>query len=147
GKQYPIHCRKRGSLNSDEEILLDLNEMAKGLKFLSLGDLDVSEDGNILAYSTDTTGFRQYGLHFKDLRTGRVLPDTAERVTSVAWAGDNRTVLYTVEDATTKRSCRLYRHVVGGGVTGGNGDGLIYEEKDELFNLSASTTRSRAYIF
>jgi oligopeptidase B len=142
GKQYQIHCRKRGSLEGVEEVLLDLNEMANGGKFISLGDFDVSNDGNLLAYSTDTTGFRQYDLHFKDLRTGRVLPDTAPRVTSTAWANDNRTVLYTVEDAVTKRSYRVYRHVLGE-----TGDDLIYEEKDELFNISASGTRSKAFIF
>jgi oligopeptidase B len=150
GKQYPIYCRKRGTLDrsedgsqdGSEEVLLDLNEMANGGKFITLGDFNVSNDGNLLAYSTDTTGFRQYDLHFKDLRTGRLLPDTAQRVTSTAWANDNRTVLYTVEDATTKRSYRLYRHVLGEAR-----DNLIYEEKDELFNISASGTRSKAFIF
>jgi oligopeptidase B len=142
GKQYPIQCRKRGSVNAAEEVLLDLNEMAKGLKFASLGHFDVSNDGNLLAYSTDTTGFRQFALHFKDLRTGQVLPDTGERVTSTAWANDSRTVLYTVEDPTTKRSYRLYRHVLGE-----SRDDLIYEEKDELFNIYASATRSKAFIF
>ena len=146
GKQYPIYCRKRGTLygskDGSEEVLLDLNEMANGGKFITLGDFDVSNDGNLLAYSTDTTGFRQYDLHFKDLRTGRPLPDTAQRVTSTAWANDNRTVLYTVEDAITKRSYRLYRHALGEAR-----DDLIYEEKDELFNISASGTRSKAFIF
>ena len=146
GKQYPIYCRKRGTLygskDGSEEVLLDLNEMANGGKFITLGDFDVSNDGNLLAYSTDTTGFRQYDLHFKDLRTGRQLSDTAQRVTSTAWANDNRTVLYTVEDAITKRSYRLYRHALGEAR-----DDLIYEEKDELFNISASGTRSKAFIF
>jgi oligopeptidase B len=142
GKQYPIFARKRGSLDAKEEILLDLNEMAKGQKYLSLGSADVSDDGNLLAYSTDVTGFRQYKLYIKDLRTGRILPDTAERVTSVEWAADNKTVFYTVEDAVTKRSHRLYRHQLGG-----NADDLIYEEKDELFGIEAGRSRSKAFIF
>jgi oligopeptidase B len=142
GKQYSILARKRGGLDAKEEILLDLNEMAKGQKYLSLESVAVSDDGNLLAYSTDTTGFRQYTLHVKDLRTGRVLPDTAERVTSVCWATDNKTIFYTVEDATTKRSHRLYRHQLGGGA-----DDLIFDEKDELFNIQAERSRSKAFIF
>jgi oligopeptidase B len=142
GKQYFVLARKRRSLDAKEEILLDLNEMAKGQKFLSLGGASVSDDGNLLAYSTDTTGFRQYTLHVKDLRTGRTLPDSAERVTSISWAEDNKTIFYTVEDATTKRSHRLYRHTLGG-----NADDLIYDEKDELFNIEAGRSRSKAFIF
>src|SRR5438034_1021220 len=84
-----------------KQVTLDLNEMAKGLKFLSLGAYSVSDDGNLLAYSTDTTGYRQYTLHFKDLRTGQVLPDQAERVRGVAWASDNKTVMFVTEDAVT----------------------------------------------
>lgn len=142
GKQYFVFARKRGSLDDKEEVLLDLNEMAKGQKFLSLGSVAVSDDGNLLAYSTDMTGFRQYTLHLKDLRTGKLLADTAERVTSISWATDNKTIFYTVEDATTKRSHRLYRHHLGG-----NTDDLLYEEKDELFNIEAERSRSKAFIF
>jgi len=142
GKQYTILCRKRGSLDAKEEVYLDLNELAKGLKFLGLGPTSVSDDGNLLAYSIDTTGFRQYKLHIKDLRTGKLFPDTAERVTSLEWASDNKTVFYGVEDAVTKRSNRLYKHRLGSAA-----DDLIYEEKDELFNLSASRSRSRSFIF
>jgi oligopeptidase B len=142
GKQYPILCRKRGSLDAKEEVYLDLNEVAKGLKFLGLGPTSVSEDGNLFAYSIDTTGFRQYKLHVKDLRTGKILPDTAERVTSVEWANDNKTLFYVAEDAVTKRSNRLYKHRLGGAA-----DDLIYEEKDELFNLFTSRSRSRSFIF
>jgi oligopeptidase B len=141
GKQYFVLARKRGSLDAKEEILLDLNEMAKGQKYLSLGGASVSDDGNLLAYLTDTTGFRQYVLHVKDLRTGQTLADTAERVTSISWATDNKTIFYTVEDATTKRSNRLYRHRLGG-----SADDLIYDEKDELFNIQAERSRSKAFI-
>ena len=142
GKQYSILCRKRGSLDAKEEVYLDLNELAKGLKFLGLGSSVVSDDGNLFAYSIDTTGFRQYKLQIKDLRTGRLLPDTAERVTSVVWAGDNKTLFYTVEDDVSKRSHRLYKHQLGNAA-----DDLIYEEKDELFNIFATRSRSRSFIF
>src|SRR5581483_11649583 len=141
GKQYPILCRKRGSLETGEEVYLDLNELAKGLKFLGLGPTAVSDDGNLFAYSIDTTGFRQFKLQVKDLRTGQLLTDTAERVTSLNWAHDNKTLFYTVEDATTKRSFQLYRHHLGGKPE------MIYEEKDELFDLESSRSRSKAFIF
>jgi len=142
GKQYGIRCRKRGSLNAPEEILIDVNELAKGQKFMSLGAYNVSDDGNLLAYSTDNTGFRQYTLAVKDLRTGKTLVDHAERVDSVAWANDNKTLFYTVEDPVAKRPYQLYRHAVG---TAGP-DTLIYEEKDERFEMGTGKTRSKAYI-
>src|SRR5205823_1156151 len=71
GKQYPIYCRKHANLDAREEVTLDMNELAKGLKFMGLGAYVVSDDGNYLAYSTDSTGYRQYTLHVKDLRTGQ----------------------------------------------------------------------------
>jgi oligopeptidase B len=141
GKQYPIYCRKKGSLRGKEEVLLDLNAMAEGKHFLSLGAFQVSNDGNLLAYTTDESGFRQYKLQVKDLRTGQVLPDTAERITSITWANDNKTLFYVTEDATTKRSDKFYRHVLGGKSE------LLYEEKDELYRIGAGRTRSRGYIF
>jgi oligopeptidase B len=141
GKQYQIRCRKKGSLDAPEEILLDLNEMAKGQVFMALAAYEVSEDGTLLAYTTDNTGFRQYTLAIKDLRTGRVLADHAEKVGSVAWASDNKTLFYTVEDSA-KRQYRLYRHTLGSS----GDDVLVYEEKDERFNVETSKTRSKAYI-
>ena len=113
GKQYPLYCRKKGSVEGAEEVTLDMNEMAKRHPFFSIGGYDVSDDGHLLAYSTDTTGFRQYELHVKELRTGKILPDKAERVTSVAWANDNKTLFYTQEDAVTKRSNKFLRHRLG----------------------------------
>ena len=94
GKQYPIRCRRKGSMDAPEEILLDLNELAAGQKFIGLGTTALSDDQNLLAYTVDYTGFRQYTLQVKDLRTGETLADTAERVTSVAWAGDNKTLFF-----------------------------------------------------
>src|ERR1019366_8554309 len=89
GQQYPIRCRRKGSMEAPEEVLLDANEMAKDHKFVGIGDFVVSDDQNELAYTVDFTGFRQYALRVKDLRTGKTWPDTTERVTSVAWAADN----------------------------------------------------------
>jgi oligopeptidase B len=143
GAQYPIYCRKHGSLDAGEEIMLDMNQLAAGEAFMALGALTVSDDGNLLAYSTDTTGFRQYTLHIKDLRTGEVLADQAQRVGSVVWTADNQTLFYTVEDEATKRQFQLLRHVVGKPQTE---DALIYEEADERFNVGAGRTRDDKYI-
>jgi oligopeptidase B len=143
GKQYPIRCRRKGSMDAPEEVLLDVNELAKGQIFMSLGEFEVSDDGNLLAYSTDNTGFRQYTLAVKNLRTGKTLPDHAERVGSIAWANDNKTFFYTIEDEQTKRQYRMYRHTAG--TTGA--DTLVYEEKDERFRVEVAKSRSKAYIF
>jgi oligopeptidase B len=143
GKQYPVHCRRPDADNSPEQVLLDLNAEAEGHAFLGLGTFAVSDDNNLLAFSLDTTGFRQYALQIKDLRTGAVLPTRIERVTSAAWAADNRTLFYTVEDEVTKRSHRLYRHIVGASEP----DILLYEESDERFRIDISRTRSNSYLF
>src|SRR5881398_232497 len=143
GKQYPIRCRKKGSMDAPEEVILDVNELAKGQAFMSLGSFEVSDDSNLLAYTTDNTGFRQFTLAFKDLHTGKLLPDHAERVDSVAWANDNKTLFYTVEDATTKRGYQMYRHALG---TTGK-DTLVYEEKDERFDVFTGKSSSKAYIY
>jgi oligopeptidase B len=142
GKQYAIRCRKKGSMDAPEEIVVDVNELAKGQKFMSLGAYNVSDDGNLLAYTTDNTGFRQFTLAVKDLRTGKLLADHVERVDSVTWANDNKTIFYSVEDEVSKRSYRFYRHTVG--TTGP--DTLVYEEKDERFDIGAGKTRSKAYL-
>jgi len=142
GKQYPIFCRKKGSLDAPEEIVLDVNELAKGQKFMSVDVFNPSDDGNLLAYSTDNTGYRQYTLQIKDLRTGQLFPEKIERVNAVAWANDNKTLFYVTEDAVTKRSDKFFRHVLGT-----NKNDLIYEEKDELFDIGAFRTRDKAMIF
>jgi oligopeptidase B len=141
GKQYPIQCRRKGTMDAPEEVLLDINEMAKDRKFVGLGDFEVSDDQNLVAYTIDYTGFRQYGLRVKDLRTGETLADTAERVTSLAWAADNKTLFLATEDAVTKRSDKLWRHVLGA-----TGSEEIYDEKDELFDISVGKTRDREYV-
>jgi oligopeptidase B len=129
-------------MEAAEEILLDLNTLAEGHKFLSLGGYSVSNDGNLLAYSTDTTGYRQYTLHVKDLRTGETLGERIERTGSIVWAADNRTIFYTTEDAVSKRSDKFWRHVVGA-----RGSDLLYEEKDEQFDVYAGRSLDKKVIF
>lgn len=141
GKQYPIYCRMKGSVEAPEEVVLDQNEMAKGLTFFSIGAFVPSDDGNLLAYSTDTTGYRQYKLQIKDMRTGQLLPESFERVGNVAWATDNKTIFFTTEDAVTKRSDKFFRHVLGNDQTD-----LVFEEKDELFDIGAGRSRDKAVI-
>src|SRR5215831_10376003 len=110
GQQYPIRCRRKGSMDAPEQVILDPNEMAKTHKFVGIGRTAFSDDGYLMAYTVDFTGFRQYALQVKDLRTGVTLPDTTERVTSVEFAADNKTLFYVTEDAVTKRSDKLWRH-------------------------------------
>ncbi|MBV9669645.1 MAG: S9 family peptidase [Acidobacteriales bacterium] len=141
GKQYPIHCRRKGTMDAPEQILLDLNELGKGRKFVSLGAFSLSDDQNLLAYTLDYTGFRQYILQVKDLRTGEVLADTTQRVTSVEWASDNKTIFLTTEDAVTKRTDKLFRHVLGTAAFE-----QLYDEKDELYDIGLSKTRDKKFV-
>src|SRR5262245_12510091 len=142
GKQYPYQCRKKGSMEAPEEVLLDLNKLAEGHSFLGLGGFRVSDDGNLLAYSTDTTGYRQFTLHVKDLRTGQTLGENIERTGSIVWANDNKTIFYTTEDPVSKRSDKFWRHTVGS-----DKSELTYEEKNELFDLGASRSLDKKVIF
>ncbi len=142
GKQYPTYWRKRGSLDAKAELVLDQNELAKGFKYYSISAFAVSDDGNLLAYSTDTSGYRQFKLYIKDLRTGQLLPETFERVGNVMWATDNKTIFFTTEDAVTKRSDKFSRHVLGTDKTD-----VIFEEKDEIFDVGAGRSRDKAMIF
>jgi oligopeptidase B len=144
GKQYPVLCRKKETLSAAEEVMLDVNELAQGEKFMSLGGAHVSDDSSLLAFTTDNVGFRQYKLHIKDLRTGKLLPDTAERVDSVTWAADNKTLFYTTEDAQTKRSDLVHRHVLG---TDATTDPVVFAEKDERYDVDINRTRDDKYLF
>lgn len=141
GQQYPIFCRKHRRLDAPEQIVIDVNELAKGHKFMSVGTFVPSDDGNLLAYSTDNTGYRQYTLQIKNLTTGELLPERIERINNVAWATDNKTIFYVTEDAVTKRNDKLFRHVLGT-----DKYDLIYEEKDELFDIGVDRSRDRALI-
>src|SRR4029077_5463715 len=129
-------------MEAPEEILLDLNELGKDRKFVGLGGFNVSDDQNLVAYTIDYTGFRQYSLRVKDLRTGQTLPDTTERVTSLAWAADNKTLFLVTEDDVTKRSDRLWRHVLGAAQFE-----EIYNDKDELYDIEIRKTRDLKYLF
>jgi oligopeptidase B len=141
GKQYPELVRRPVSGGSEQRYL-DLNAMAAGHGFYALGTTAVSDDGNLVAYTVDTTGYRQYTLYVKDLRTGATLGDRVPRVGSVVWAPDNHTLFLTTEDSITKRSDRFWRHKVGTDSTA-----LLYDEKDEEFDVSANRSRDRSMIF
>jgi len=148
GLQYAIHCRKSGTADgprpdASEEVLLDGNELAKGHAFFALGATDVTDDGRFLAYTTDTIGFRQYTLRVKDLKTGETLPGGVERVGSAAWAADNSTLFYTVEDEQQKRQFQLWRHALG---TPHSEDALVYQDDDERFNVGVGRTRDGRYL-
>src|ERR1017187_7702335 len=141
GKQHPTQCRRKGSMDAPEEVLLDLNALGKDHKFVGLGGFVVSDDDNLLAYTIDYTGFRQYALQVKDLRNGQTMTDTTVRVTSMAWAADNKTLFLTTEDDVTKRSDKLFRHVLGSPTLD-----LLYDEKDELYDIGVGKTRDRKYL-
>ncbi|WP_317205080.1 S9 family peptidase [Janthinobacterium sp.] len=146
GQQYPLNCRRRAGADlaydeqAAEEILLDQNKLAQGQQFFAVNAFSVSPDERLLAYTTDTSGFRQYQLHILDLRSGKLLSDSVPRVTSLAWAADNKTVFLTQEDATTKRSDRLLR------LTLGHAPAQVYHEPVEQFALEVGTSRDREFI-
>ncbi|MFT3736494.1 MAG: S9 family peptidase [Rhodocyclaceae bacterium] len=145
GLAYPMHVRKRITAGewafSPEEVLLDENAEADGKPFYEVGDFEVSPDGSLLAWAEDTRGNRQYRLRVRDLAKGRDLRLRRERVTSLAWANDNRTLFYTTEDTQTQRSFQLWRHRLGE-----REDALLYTEEDERFSVSLMRTRSNGYL-
>jgi oligopeptidase B len=147
GQQYAIHCRKAGTVSGSgagalEEVLLDGNQLAEGHAFFAIGGTGITDDGRWLAYSTDTTGFRQYTLHIKDLLTGETLLDAVERVGSIVWAADNLTLFYTVEDEEQKRQFQLWRACRGQLSEAV----LVYQDDDERFNLGAGRTHDGKYL-
>jgi oligopeptidase B len=147
GKQYQINCRRKAGVDfayddkAPEEILLDQNALAAGQKFFAVAAFAVSPDDSTLVYTTDTTGFRQFTMFVKDLKTGTVTADLAQRVTSIAWAQDNKTLFFTQEDPTTKRSDRLFRMTLGGGAPV-----QLYHEPVEQFAMYVGTTRDRKFV-
>lgn len=160
GKQYGIICRVPAAPGSpsrtapppggfpDEEILLDVNELAKGEPFLSIGAWTLTDDGNWLAYTTDNTGYRQYTLHVKDLQTGETIKGVAVRVDSVAWAADDRTLFYSVEDEHTKRPYGVFRRTLSTDAKGPTFSEVrsVWEEPDERFNVGVGRTRDGRYL-
>jgi oligopeptidase B len=148
GRQYAIFCRKHGppqgpDADAVEDVFLDGNVLAEGHAFFAIGGTDISDDGQWLAYTTDTTGFRQYTLHIKNLITGETLAGEVERVGSVVWAADNLTLFYTVEDEEQKRQFQLWRHQRG---TPHSEDVLVHQDDDERFNLGAGRTRDGKFV-
>jgi oligopeptidase B len=144
GKEYPIHCRKKETLDAPEGVMLDVNLMAEGHEFFSVGPYKVSSGQDTLAYPVDAVGRRIYTIHFKDLSSGEILPDVIPGVTAnVAWAEDNKTLFYTKQDPATLRWHRVYRHVLG---TDPAHDQLVYEETDETFSCFVLKTKSKQYI-
>jgi len=141
GKQYPIYCRRR-AIDAAEEIILDVNALAQGEKFMSVGRRVVSDDGNFYAYSVDTTGYRQYQLRVKDLRTGRDIAQQAGQASSFEWAADNDTIFYVQEDPVSKRKFHLGRWTLSTGA-----QEWLYEEKDELFDIELSRSLDGGYLF
>lgn len=145
GKEYPVHARKAGSLDAPEQVLVDENELAKGHDFYDIGELEVSPDNRILAYAEDTVGRRQFTLRFKDLATGKLLPDVITNVeANVAWAADSRTVLYVEKDPQTLLGNKVRKHVLG---TDPKDDPVVYEEHDESFYMGVDASKDGRYVF
>jgi oligopeptidase B len=143
GKQYRVYCRRsREGTPAPEQVLVDLNALGAGEKFIGLGAFLASNDGNQLAYSIDKTGHRDYELFVKDLRTGNLVPQTVGTVSSLAWAADNATLFFTKEDPVSKRSYRLGRCELPTGRID-----VLLEEKDELFDIFLSNSLDRKFLF
>lgn len=144
GKEYPIYCRKKETLESPEEILLNVNELAEGYAYFQVRGLKVSEDNNLLAYGVDTVSRRRYTLYLKDLRTGKIIDRTVPNTEGyVAWANDNKTFFYSMKDSVTLRSDRIFRHALG---TDPADDVLVFTEKDETFSSGIFKTKSKKYL-
>ena len=142
GKQYRSYCRREPGKAGTEQVLLDMNALAEGRPFLGLGVYEVSPDGRYLAFSLDETGFRDYTLQIKDLRSGAVLSERMEKVKSAAWASDSKTLFYSVDD-DTKRPHQILSHQLGATAE----DSLIYQEDDERFRVAVWRSRSGQYVF
>jgi oligopeptidase B len=144
GKDYPIYSRKKGSLDAKEEILFDCNELAKGKSYFQLGSLSVSPDNKLALFSTDVVGRRIYTMQVKNLETGKLLSDKIENVSgNGVWANDNKTFFYVTQDKKTLRSDKVFRHQIG---TADTKDPLVFEEKDDTFNVGIGKEKSKKYI-
>ncbi len=143
GRPYSIWCRRQGSMDAPEQVLLDENELAGDLEFFRLGAFAVSPDHRLLAYATDTDGSERYVLRVKDLASGELLPDVVSNLKpSVEWANDNKTLFYTVSD-DADRPYRLFRHTLGADPSG---DVLLHDESDERFYMSVDKTRDERFL-
>ncbi len=144
GKEYPIYCRKMGSLDAEEEIMLNVNEMAEGYAYYAAGGLSISPNNRYLSYGVDTVSRRKYTIHIKDLETGEILEDYIPLTTgSSTWANDNKTLFYTVKDEQTLRSKSIHKHMRG---TSAAEDQVVYNEEDETFSTYVYKTKSEQFI-
>ena len=143
GKNYPIFCRKRGSLSAPEEVYLDQNALAEGKKFHALGGVDVSPDGETLLYLEDLTAFREYTLYVKDLKTGKIVDQIPNVWNGTAWANDNKTFFYMTADSA-KRGNTVWRHMIG---TPREQDAKVFQEDNVLNNVGVQRSRSGKYVF
>ncbi|MEZ4939729.1 MAG: S9 family peptidase [Saprospiraceae bacterium] len=146
GKEYPIHCRKKGSLEAAEEILLNVNELAAGKAYCLAAGLNVSPDNRLLFYVIDYSGRNLFEGQLKDLETGQLRPDKFSGVLagSSAWANDSQHLFYETKDAVTLRTDQIWRHKIGGD---GKSETLVFEEKDETLYLNLDKSKSEQYIF
>ena len=145
GKEYFKYCRKKGSLNAPEEVLLDVDEMAKGFAYFGVGGISISDDQNWMVYSVDTVSRRQYTLYIKNLTTGKILTEKIENAEGYAeWAADNGTIFYSVKNPKTLLAEKIYRHRVG---TNPTEDVMVYEEKDPSNYIGITKTKDGKYIF
>jgi len=143
-KDYPIYSRKNNSLDASEEILFDVNKMAEGFEYYSLGGLNVSRDNKLVAFGLDTLGRRNYVIQIKDLESGKIFPEKIIATTGGStWANDNKTLFYTKKDSKTLRSSQIYKHILG---TDPIMDSLVYEEEDETFNTYIYKSKSNKYL-
>ena len=144
GKDYPIYSRKKGNLEAKEEILFNCNELAKGHSYFQLGGLSVSTDNNYVSFGVDTVGRRIYTIQIKNLATGEILADKIENATGGSvWANDNKTIFYTKQDEVTLRSDKVFKHKLA---TDSSNDILVFNEKDDTFNVSVGKEKSKKYI-
>ncbi|MFQ6312262.1 S9 family peptidase [Lysobacter capsici] len=144
GQDYPIHARRKGSMEDAEQVLLDVNAMAKGKDYFSVGAMEVTPDNQILAWADDAVGRRQYKIRFKNLATGEIYSDVIENTsTDLVWADDNKTLFYVENDPKTLLTVRIKKHVLG---TPASKDVLVYEEKDDSFYMGIERSRDDAYI-
>ncbi|WP_310589670.1 S9 family peptidase [Flectobacillus rivi] len=145
GGEYPLYCRKKHSMEAEEEILLDGNALAEGHEYFSIGGYDISDNDQILAYSIDTISRRNYTLYFKNLQTGELYPETIENTEggAYAWAADNQTIFYLQRDPQTLLASKVYRHKLG---TSASEDVLVYTEEDPQFYMGLGRMKSKKYI-
>jgi len=143
GEDYSVYCRYKGSMDAPEEVFLDCNARAEGHEFYELGELSLSPNSMLMAYSEDTLSRRQYTLRVKDLHTGEDLDDVIEDISAVAWANDNKTLFYVKNHPETLLPYRVYRHILGDDI---NNDQLVYEELDDTFYVNIYKTRSEQYL-